>query len=374
MIYTSIDLLLIFLFALAMLFSLRKIARLPFIELVDKPNERKQHQGAVPLVGGISICLSIVYFLYNNPDFFPHSSLYALSIVILVAIGVVDDKYDISVKFRMSVQAGLAIIVMSLTNLQLIHLGNMFGFGYMILPSIIGQIITVLAVIGAINAFNMVDGIDGLLGGLAIVTFATLGLLFKFNGMHNYAYLCLVFVVVILPYILFNLGGFGRTRKVFMGDAGSMLIGFTVIWLLLAATQSLDNSPAMRPVTALWLIALPLMDMVAIMFRRVRRGDSPFKPDREHLHHIFQRIGFNSTKTLLAICSLSLLGAAIGVFGEILNVPESVMFYLFILVFAIYATALSYIWKITKKLRSVRRLVRIKKQTKKHIGTVKTEG
>ena len=95
--------------------------------------------------------------------------------------------------------------------------------------------------------------------------------------------LYVVFIVAIIPYILMNLGILGRERKVFMGDAGSMMIGFTVIWLLLGASQDPSGS-LMRPITALWLIAVPLMDMAAIMFRRVRRGVSPFKPDREHLH------------------------------------------------------------------------------------------
>lgn len=92
---------------------------------------------------------------------------------------------------------------------------------------------------------------------------------------------------------MMNLGILGRERKVFMGDAGSMMIGFAVIWLLLGASQD-PLETMMRPITALWLIAVPLMDMAAIMFRRVRRGDSPLKPDREHLHHIFQRLGFTS--------------------------------------------------------------------------------
>ncbi|MDA7746237.1 UDP-N-acetylglucosamine--undecaprenyl-phosphate N-acetylglucosaminephosphotransferase [Psychromonas sp.] len=356
------DLSLIFSFALSMLYLLRKVARHPSIGLVDKPNARKLHEGTVPLVGGISICLSILYFLYSNPNFLPHSGLYSFSIVILVAIGALDDKYDISFKFRMGVQAGLAIIMMNFANVQLATLGDMFGFGDVLLPTFIGQVITVFAVLGAINAFNMVDGIDGLLGGLASVTFAALGILFAMHGMVNFAYLCVVFIVVMSPYILFNLGFFGRTRKVFMGDAGSMLIGFTVIFLLLVGTQIKPNgSEVLRSVTALWLIAVPLMDMTAIMYRRCRRGDSPFKPDREHLHHIFQRIGLTPTQTLLTICSIAFLFAAIGITGEILEVPEAIMFYSFIAVFAVYAALLSNIWAVSKRIRCLRRLYRLRK-------------
>ncbi len=134
-----------------------------------------------------------------------------------------------------------------------------------------------------------------------------------------------------------------------MGDAGSMLIGFTVIWLLLVSTQ--DTPSPLRPVTALWLITVPLMDMVAIMIRRIRRGDSPFKPDREHMHHIFQRIGLSSTQTLIAICTIASLYAAVGIVGEIYDIPEYVMLYGFIACFGIYLYFLTHVWVITGKVR-----------------------
>ncbi|SWU43101.1 Undecaprenyl-phosphate N-acetylglucosaminyl 1-phosphate transferase [Klebsiella pneumoniae] len=93
-------------------------------------------------------------------------------------------------------------------------------------------------------------------------------------------------IAAILPYIMLNLGILGRRYKVFMGDAGSTLIGFTVIWILLETTQG--KTHPISPVTALWIIAIPLMDMVAIMYRRLRKGMSPFSPDRQHIHHLPQ--------------------------------------------------------------------------------------
>ena len=89
-----------------------------------------------------------------------------------------------------------------------------------------------------------------------------------------------------------------------MGDAGSMLIGFTVIWMLVSISQpelANQNHNGVRPVTALWIIAIPIMDMAAIMFRRIKRGESPFKPDRDHLHHIFQRLGLSPLQTSFTI-------------------------------------------------------------------------
>jgi UDP-GlcNAc:undecaprenyl-phosphate GlcNAc-1-phosphate transferase len=118
------------------------------------------------------------------------------------------------------------------------------------------------------------------------VTFGAIGVLLSMSNEQSLSYLCLLLVICMVSCIVMNLGLFGRERKVFMGDAGSMMIGFTVIWLLIGASQTTGN-PTIRPVTALCLIALPLMCMVAIMIRHLKHGKSPFKPDREHLHYIW---------------------------------------------------------------------------------------
>ncbi|PMG99015.1 UDP-N-acetylglucosamine--undecaprenyl-phosphate N-acetylglucosaminephosphotransferase [Vibrio lentus] len=339
-------------FSFSSLFLMRKVAKI--IGLVDKPNTRKLHSGAVPLVGGISICFSIGQFITSNPDVIKHSYLFLGCISTLVIVGALDDKYDLSFKVRLLIQALLSVSMMYFADLRLQNIGDIIGIGAIHL-GVLSPLITILAVIGAINAFNMVDGIDGLLGGLSIVTFAGIAILLQVESQHGLAYLCLVFITAIIPYILMNLGILGRKRKVFMGDAGSMMIGFTVIWLLLGASQE-ENSFLMRPVTALWLIAIPLMDMAAIMFRRIRRGNSPFKPDREHLHHIFQRLGCTSRETLSIICIIASIFAGIGIYGELSNITESTMFILFMTFFLIYTVAMSYIWRITSWVRRCRNL------------------
>ncbi|MEZ8840940.1 UDP-N-acetylglucosamine--undecaprenyl-phosphate N-acetylglucosaminephosphotransferase [Vibrio splendidus] len=348
MLIPLLDLSFLFFFSLATLFTMRKFARK--IGLVDKPTARKLHSGAVPLVGGISICISILYFLLNNPNILPHTELYSACIILLVGVGALDDKFDLSFKLRFVIQAGLSVAMMAIGGIELNTIGDILGTGEVITLGWFGYLVTVLAVVGAINAFNMVDGIDGLLGGLAIVTFGGLGIMLNHDGQPNLAYICLVLVIVIIPYILLNLGAFGRKRKVFMGDAGSMLIGFTVIWLLLLSSQN-GTKPPLRPVTALWLIAVPLMDMASIMIRRVRRGDSPFKPDREHLHHIFQRLGLSSSQTLIIICTIAALYAGVGIYAEMIGVPEYVMLYSFVVCFLIYLALLSNVWKITAYVR-----------------------
>ncbi|GHA39061.1 undecaprenyl-phosphate alpha-N-acetylglucosaminyl 1-phosphate transferase [Photobacterium aphoticum] len=291
-----------------------------------------------PLVGGIAVWLTLTqYFYYKN--LFEHTDLFLLCISLLTLIGALDDKFEIRASIRMVIQAALSVGMMYFAQIELHTLGNMFGTGEIFLGNW-GYIITILAVIGAINAFNMVDGIDGLLGGLSMISFSSLAIILYFDNQTSLAYALLIVVVAILPYVMFNLGWLGKKRKVFMGDAGSMLIGFTIIWMLLLASQNDSVSP-LRPVTALWLIAIPLMDMAAIITRRVKRGVSPFSPDREHLHHLFQKIGLNANQTLITINGLAIAFAGFGMYGEYAQTPEYIMFALFIISYCIYSFALA---------------------------------
>lgn len=335
-----VELSFIFFFSFASLFLLRKVAKV--VGLVDKPNLRKKHTGSIPLVGGIAVFLTLAQFIYTQPDIIPHSGLFLTSIAILTVVGAIDDRFDISFKIRLLVQLFLTISMMYFTGLELNHIGDVFSVGNIEL-GIFAPFITILAVIGAINAFNMVDGIDGLLGGLSIVTFLSIATILNLQGQFTLAYFCVVVVVAIIPYVMINLGIVGRSRQVFMGDAGSMMIGFTIIWLLLSSSQ-VSNDVLMRPVTALWIIALPLMDMATIMYRRIKRGYSPFKPDRDHLHHLCQRIGLSNVQTLCVICGLASVFAAFGIFGEYYNIPESIMFFTFMACFITYSFLLLRNW------------------------------
>ena len=333
-----LDLLFTFFIAFAVLFFMRKVARQ--VGLVDKPSGRKMHTGNIPLVGGVAICITIVQYIYSHPGMINHANLFMCCIAGLTIVGALDDRYDLSVKIRMLIQTLISIAMIYFAQAELVSLGDILGFGDISLGyGYVGGLITILAVIGCINAFNMVDGIDGLLGGLSVVTFGAIGILLSMANEQSLSYLCLLLVVSMIPYIVMNLGLIGRERKVFMGDAGSMMIGFTVIWLLIGASQTPGN-PMIRPVTALWLIALPLMDMAAIMIRRVKQGKSPFKPDREHLHHICQRLGCSPTQTLILICSIASAFAGVGIIGEVFVIPEFLMFYSFIVIFAAYLVVL----------------------------------
>jgi len=333
-----------FLLTLAAIFILIPVANK--IGLVDKPQGRKQHVGAIPLIGGISIFTGVALTLswFGLP--MDTHWYYLLCGGTIVILGVFDDFLDLSVKLRLCAQVIIALVMMYGLQLYVSNLGNLVGTGDLKL-GYLGIPFTVVAVIAAINAFNMIDGIDGLAGMLSGVSFVSLTLMMGVGGQLEHAVLPMVLVFAIIPYLLFNLDLVGKGKgKIFMGDAGSMLIGLSVIWLLIVGSQS--DSASFRPVTALWVIAIPLMDMVAIMIRRVRKGQSPFMADREHLHHIFLRLGLNSRQSLVIITSLASMLATVGVVGEYLMVPDLVMLLLFLLMFAIYSLSLQYIWRITR--------------------------
>lgn len=168
---------------------------------------------------------------------------------------------------------------------------------------------------------------------------------------------CFAMIAAILPYILLNLGALGRRYKVFMGDAGSTLIGFTIIWILLETTQGKVHP--ISPVTALWIIAIPLMDMVAIMYRRLRKGMSPFSADRQHIHHLIMRAGFTSRQAFVLITLAAAILAGIGVAAEYVQfVPEWVMLVLFLLAFSLYGYCIKRAWKVARFIKRVKRRMR----------------
>ncbi|MEL4394901.1 UDP-N-acetylglucosamine--undecaprenyl-phosphate N-acetylglucosaminephosphotransferase [Shewanella algae] len=318
------------------------------VGLVDLPNDRKLHVGAIPLSGGISIFLGVLmaslFFIERSQSF----NIYLISSASILLLGVLDDKYDLSVKLRITSQVLIACLMIYGGGYYLSSLGYIFGCFELFLGPL-GILVTIIAVIGAINAFNMVDGIDGLAGMLSLVTFASLAYLLGRSGSDWYL-LPVLFISALLAYLMFNLSWPRNWGKIFMGDAGSMLIGLTVVWLLVIGTS--DDVSAFRPVTALYLIAIPLMDMTAIMYRRIRKGVSPFRADRDHLHHIFERAGFSRRKTLFIITLMGTILAVLGCLAEVYGVPEWVLFLMFLAMFACYSWMLMHVWQVLSWFRN----------------------
>ncbi|GEA05917.1 undecaprenyl-phosphate alpha-N-acetylglucosaminyl 1-phosphate transferase [Alteromonas sp. KUL42] len=319
--------------------------------LVDQPSTRKRHSGIVPLTGGVAIFMAVLVasvvtdvWMKNNPLFFTASAF-------IVLLGMLDDRFDLSAKGRLLCQFGVAAIMAWSAQNYITSLGNIFGLGEVVLD-LGGYLFTLICVVGVINAFNMIDGIDGLAGGMSLVILLTLTGFLTYTGNVASIMEPLVIAAAIVPFLAFNLSWKGfRGNKIFMGDSGSMFVGLTIVWLLVDHTQG--ESAAFRPITAVWLVGLPLMDMAAIMYRRARKGQSVLKPDRQHLHNIFMRAGLSSRKSLIAILLLGSCYCIVGILGEVYQVPEAIMFWSFIGVLVIYSMTIMHIWSV---LRFIKRL------------------
>ncbi|GGP85160.1 UDP-N-acetylglucosamine--undecaprenyl-phosphate N-acetylglucosaminephosphotransferase [Shewanella ulleungensis] len=308
--------------------------------LLDYPCERKVHDGHIPLVGGIAIYLSV---LITSMVFIEHSqnlNIYLVAAALVLFLGALDDRYLLSVKVRLVSQIIVASLMIFGTETYLQSFGTIFGFFELHL-GYTGAAVSVIAIIAGINAINMMDGIDGLAGALSLIAFGALAfLLSRFT--NEWYLLPVLFIAALLAYLLFNLNLHHSFTKVFMGDSGNMFIGLTIVWLMIVGTEL--DTPAFRPVTALYIIAIPLIDMVSVMIRRMRSGGSPFTADRQHLHHLFEALGYSRRYALVAISCVACLFAFIGCLAEIYFVPEWILFTFFILLFTCYSLFTQQMW------------------------------
>jgi UDP-GlcNAc:undecaprenyl-phosphate GlcNAc-1-phosphate transferase len=330
------------------------LALYPFalkIGLTDKPCHRKQHKDPTPLVGGLAIYFAVLGTLFFNDNPLPNQTAFIVATMLLVCVGLIDDYKGLGVKIRFIAQIAAVLIMSEFAHIKITDLGDLLGLGNIHLGNNYATALTLFVVVGGINAFNMIDGIDGLAGGLTLVSIASIAVVSWIFQDEMIFKFCLIFIAAILAFLLFNLRIFGRSSaKIFLGDTGSTLFGFTVCWLLIDASQGEKN--LISPTTALWIMALPLFDSVCIMLRRIGKGRSPFAPDREHLHHVFHVSGYSINQTLTIILVFSLGLSFIGITASLLlKVPEPVLFGFFILLFASHYWLMNHAWTIIKVCR-----------------------
>lgn len=324
------------------------------VGLVDRPGGHKIHDAHVPLVGGFAIYAGLLLAWLIGPQLGlgTMNALLVAASGLLFVIGLVDDRFQLSVRLRllMQVAAGLMLVY---SNAVLNDLGNLLPGG----PVQLGPLavaFTIFATVGTINAMNMLDGVDGLAG---LVSFVVLGLLaYAAAVSHSGVQLLLTLSVMggVAGFLLFNLRRKGRERaSVFMGDAGSTLLGFVFAYLFISLSQG--EHRAIQPVTALWLFAVPLMDTVGIMLRRIWLGKSPFSADRGHLHHLLMDAGFRMCQVVLLIAGIQLGLGALGLAAQHAGVPDYVSFGVFLAAFAGYAYLIIRPWRAVPKLRNLHR-------------------
>ena len=309
---------------------------------VDEPDGvKKQHDMAVAISGGLSVVLSYSLFIFacllffyfdfdsffnfqipnesygSNFPFFSFIILILLSLVLL-SICLIDDLVSLPVWVRLFTQISCSILFMQLGDVSLINLGALLGKGEIILNEYIAFIFTIFCIVGVINAFNWIDGIDGFFSSQVLI--ALIGMIILIGEI---SIIFLVFLSAILPYILMNLGLFGKKFKVFIGDHGAMMVGF----LFAGSFVLLSQEPEIRPVDTLWCIGLVLLNAFRVMWKRLVKGISIFSSDREHIHHYFLDLGYSSRETLIIVSFFSLIIFAIGITFSILEIAESTSFF-----------------------------------------------
>ena len=331
-----------------------------WLGMLDRPGGHKQHEASTPFVGGVGILAVLLsVFLVLDPLFggFAVSPLQGILIgaLILFITGLADDIVHLSFKLRFVVQAAVALSMIFVGGVELLSFGELlpgwrFDLGWLSIP------LTILATVGLINAVNMIDGLDGLSGSVSLVSLALVGLVAFFAGQGAYVVLVVALIAGLAGFLYYNLRYPGNSRaRVFLGDNGSMVLGFLFAWLCIALSQG--DAPAMTPVTALWLFALPLMDTVAVMLRRIWLRKSPFRPDRYHLHHLFVSAGYRVCDVVVFAALGQLFLGLIGVGGLVLGVPEYLMFWLFMGVFAAYFLVILRPWRLVPELRRINRVL-----------------
>lgn len=306
--------------------------------LVDHPNDRKHHVGSVPLVGGLAIFIGVFVGACVWGRFQIFGQMLLSTSCVLVVLGAMDDRHDLSVRVRLAVQTVLILTVIASTGVYIHSLGHIFG--YELALGWFGVPVTIVAVIGLLNAFNMMDGIDGLAGSLTLVSIAAIVLFAGTNTVQGSLVLMSLLAIAAIPYLAANLGFMGR--KIFMGDAGSMVVGYLLAWTLIRLSQQPGSH--LSPVNVLWCVALPVLDTLAVMYRRLRQRKSPFKPDRGHIHHILMGAGLNSRASLVALIALAGSIAFLGSVVRSLQLGSGADLLAFCAFMALYIAIVERVW------------------------------
>lgn len=337
-----------------LILGLRPVARRH--GLVDIPNERKVHDGEVPLIGGIAIFCSVAFAHAVSWLIAPAETTqlqyiaFYLGAALLVLVGMIDDYRELSPSTRIVVQLIAALIMVYGGEVVVRNLGNTPFFPGGVTLGVVAVPFTLFCTVGIINAVNMSDGLDGLAGSLTLVSlsgflFATLAL-----GTGQEAPLLVILSASLVAFLVFNVTVPGKRRAlIFLGDAGSMLLGIALAWFAISLSQG--EGSVIRPAAALWFLMVPIYDAVCMTARRVLRSRPAFSADKEHLHHIFLLAGFTVNETVLTMAGLAAAGVGIGIAGSYYAVPDFYLAAAFLLGGLLYFWMIVRAWSVMRFLR-----------------------
>jgi UDP-GlcNAc:undecaprenyl-phosphate/decaprenyl-phosphate GlcNAc-1-phosphate transferase len=314
----------------------------PALGLVDVPGGRKAHARAVPLVGGIAI---FVAFLATAAlAGISHSAAwFLLALSLVIAVGLWDDVTDIRPRLKLLIEVAASAVMIWGAEVELRSVGDLLGWRPIGLW-IFAIPLTIFATVGVMNSFNMIDGLDGLGGSLALAALAWYAAVAWYSGLPLQFDIALILCGAVGGFLVFNLRlPWKGEARAFLGDAGSLMIGFALGWLAIDLTQGAGRT--LPPIAALWIVLVPLADCVSLMARRVRAGKSPFDGDRHHIHHYLVARGFTSNQAVALLAGISVLFGAAGFAGWRLDVPEWILFWPFFFGFFAYHAWIQSAWR-----------------------------
>ncbi len=324
------------------------------LNLKEIPNFRSSHKELTPKFGGIAIFAGVIiaHFLW------PHlssqrdaylTSLSAVGLTILFFVGLKDDLFLLDPTKKLILQVVAASTMVLLGGLKITHFFGIFGMQS--LPEFISIPFTIFIFIALINAINLIDGVDGLAGGVGFIASICFGTWFLANNYFSMASLAFSLAGGLLGFLRFN---FSKTSKIFMGDTGSLIVGFllsffAIEFVRINAEAFASHSPNVflnAPVYAVILLIVPIFDTLRVFLIRIINGKSPFKADRNHMHHIFLDNGMSHLQVTIVLCS----GTVINIIGyyishEYTNYTNTDYTYILIGFFVIYLLA-GYVLKI----------------------------
>jgi UDP-GlcNAc:undecaprenyl-phosphate/decaprenyl-phosphate GlcNAc-1-phosphate transferase len=338
-----------FLIAVVLIIALERVAGR--LGLMDFPHGRKTHEGSVPLTGGLAMFVAFL-FPVTQLDVPVNIDLGLLAgLFVLVMVGVADDLFEIGPLSKLAGQV-IAVLAMVLPGNHLIGPEHLFGDAVASSTGV-KVLFTVVFVVGMVNAFNMLDGLDGLAGGAAGVALIGLALVAWAAGRSGVLIHVLLLLFAVLGFLLFNMRHPWRQRAaVFMGDAGSMMLGAAIAFFAIDLSVNPERGPPLAAL--LWLVAVPAFDTLILIGRRLWAGHSPLLADRRHLHHMMLQAGLTSRTTTAALIISSFVLGAIGVAGWITGLQRTVLLVLLVVPFTIHVAFVLVGWRLLARFREAR--------------------
>lgn len=289
--------------------------------LLDHPRiARKAHESPTPVTGGLAMTVAAVaggMFVWEGS---PAMIGLMLGMLLLLAVGLLDDLRDLRWQWRILAQVAAALSLYYVGGVRVEQIGNALGFphrelGPLSLP------LTVFATVGLINAINLIDGVDGLAGSLVFTAMLMLCCAALYAGNSGLAGKVLILAGAVAGFLAWNFRFPGRSRAaVFMGNSGSALLGLVVAWVCFRLTQNPGHP--VNPVLALWLLPIPVMDCLVLIVRRLREGRSPFRAGCDHIHHCLREAGFGPLGICAVLVAFSLMTGLAAGQAMRLNIPN----------------------------------------------------